>query len=88
MHEGPLCPFIERRVTGPHFPTPVVAETDFLELRDIAVDVLKRRLLGMLARLDSVLLGRQTVTVKTHRVKDVKTLQAFVTAVNIASNIA
>ncbi len=88
LHESPLRPFVERRVARAHFAVPVIAETDFLELRYISVDVLERRFLGVLTGLDGVLLRRQTVAVKTHRVEHVKALQTFVTAVNIAGNVA
>ena len=43
---------------------------------------------GMLSGLDSVLFGRKSVSIISHRIEDIKALQAFVTCINVAGNVS
>ena len=88
LHEGPLRPVVVAGSTGAHLPAPVEAETNLVQLTAIAVDVLEGGLLRMLARLDGILLGRQSVGIVAHGVEHVEALLALVTGIDIAGNIA
>ena len=88
LQEGPLRPLVERRVAGAHLAVPVVGEADAVQLLTVAGDVLLRRHLRVLARLDGVLLGRQAEGVVAHRVQHVEALQALVAREDIAGDIA
>ena len=86
--EGPLRPVVIRRLAGAHLAAPVEGEADLIQLFAIAIDVVHRRHLRVLTRLDGVLLGRQTVGVVTHRVEHVEAAEAFVASVDVGGDVA
>ncbi len=88
LQEGPLRPLVESGVARADGAAPVIAEADVLELADIACDVLASGYLGMLSGLDGILLGRESVGVEAHRVKDVEALQALVAREDVAGYVA
>ena len=85
--EGPLRPFVIFGITGTDLTAPIVAETDLFQLLPITGYIILCRDLRMLSGLDGVLLRGQSVSVVTHRVQYVKTLQTFETRINIRSYI-
>ena len=86
--KGPLRPVVIRRLAGAHLATPVEREANLIQLFAIAIDVVHRRHLRVLTRLDGVLLGRQTVGVVTHRVEHIEATEAFVAGVDVGGNVA
>ena len=88
LYERPLSPMVELGIAGANHTAPVVRETDLLQLLDVAGDVRIGGLLGVLTCLNGILLGGQTIGVKTHGMQYVEALQTFVTRVYIAGNIA
>ena len=85
--ESPLRPAVEIGVAGAHHAVPIIGETDFGELRDIACHVLVGGLERVLTRLNSVLLRGQTIGIEAHRMEHIEALKTFVTRVNIRSDI-
>ena len=75
------------RVAGTNLAVPVEREADFVELLTITVDVCHGSNLWVLTSLDSILLSRQTVSIVTHRVQYVKSVQTLVACIDIASDI-
>ena len=75
------------RVAGTNLAVPVEREADFVELLTISVDVGYGSNLWVLTGLDSILLSRQTVSIVTHRVQYVKSVQTLVACIDIASDI-
>ena len=86
--ERPLSPMIVTRFASADFAVPVKAETNLVQLFAVAVDVGFGSYRRMLTCLDSILFSRKTVSVITHRVQYVETLQALVACIDIAGNIA
>ena len=76
------------RVASTDFTVPVETETDFVQLFAVAVDIVDGSDGGMLSSLDSVLFGRKSVSIISHRIEDIKALQAFVTCINVAGNVS
>ena len=75
------------RVAGTNLAVPVERETDFVELLTITVDVGYGSYLWVLTCLDSILLCRQSVSIVTHRVQYVESVQTLVACIDIASDI-
>ena len=75
------------RVAGANLAVPVEREADFIELLTIAVDVGYGSNLWVLTGLDSILLSRQSVSIVTHRVQYVESVQTLVACIDIASDI-
>ena len=69
------------------FTVPVERETYFVQLLAIAVDIVDGSDGRMLSGLDSILFCRQSVGIVAHRMQNVEALQAFVTGINIRSDI-
>ena len=86
--EGPLRPVVIRRLAGAHLAAPVEGEANLIQLFAIAIDVVHRRHLRVLTRLDGVLLGRQTVGVVTHRVEHIEATEAFVASIDVGGDVA
>ena len=75
------------RVAGTNLAVPIEAEANLVELLTIAVDVGYSSNLWVLTGLDSILLSRQTVSIVTHRVQYVESVQTLVACIDIASDI-
>ena len=75
------------RVAGTNLTVPVEREANLVELFTIAVDVGYGSNLWVLTCLDSILLCRQSVSIVTHRVQYVKSVQTLVACIDIASDI-
>ena len=88
LYERPLCPLVIFRVAGLDFAAPVVAETDFVQLGAVAVNVLAGGDLRVLPGLYGILLGRQSVSVIAHRMENIETLQTLEAAVYVGSYVA
>ena len=85
--KSPLCPFIIIGIAGAYLTIPIVAKTYFVELFAITRDILFGSNGRVLTRLNGILLGRQPVRIKTHRMQYVITLQTLVAAIYVGSNI-
>ena len=88
LHKCPLRPFVIDGFTGTYFPVPIEAETDFIQLLTIAVDVFVGRLFWVLTRLNSILFGRKSVGIITHRIQNIEALQPLVASIDIAGDIS
>ena len=86
--ESPLCPMIVFRIASTYFTVPVERETYFVQLLAIAVDIVDGSDCGMLPRLYGVLLCGQAVSVISHGIQDIETLQTFVTGINVRSDVS
>ena len=75
------------RVAGTNLAVPVEREANLVELLAVAVDVGYGSNLWVLTGLDSILLSRQTISIVTHRVQYVKSVQTLVACIDIASDI-
>jgi len=75
------------RVAGTNLAVPIEAEANLVELLAVAVDVGYGSNLWVLTSLDSILLSRQTVSIVTHRVQYVESVQTLVAGIDIASDI-
>ena len=75
------------RVAGTNLTVPVEREADFVELLTLTVDVGYGSNLWVLTSLDSILFCRQSVSIVTHRVQYVKSVQTLVACIDIASDI-
>ena len=75
------------RVASTNLAVPVEREADFVELLTITVDVSYGSNLWVLTCLDSILLCRQSVSIVTHRVQYVESVQTLVACIDIASDI-
>ena len=75
------------RVAGADLAIPIEAEANLVELLAVAVDVGYGSNLWVLTCLDSILLSRQTVSIVTHRVQYVESVQTLVACIDIASDI-
>ncbi len=86
--ESPLSPMVILRVAGANLTIPVEREANLVELLTVTVDVGNGRYLWVLTCLDGILLGRQTVSIVTHWVQDVKAVQTLVASIDVAGDIA
>ena len=75
------------RVAGTNLAVPIEAEANLVELLAVAVDVGYGSNLWVLTGLDSILLSRQTISIVTHRVQYVESVQTLVACIDIASDI-
>ena len=75
------------RVAGTNLTVPIEAEANLVELLAVAVDVSHGSNLWVLTGLDSILLSRQTISIVTHRVQYVESVQTLVACIDIASDI-
>ena len=75
------------RVAGTNLTVPIEAEANLVELLAVAVDVGYGSNLWVLTSLDSILLCRQSVSIVTHRVQYVESVQTLVACIDIASDI-
>ena len=75
------------RVAGTNLAVPVEREANLVELLAVAVDVGYGSNLWVLTSLDSILLSRQTVSIVTHRVQYVESVQTLVACIDIARDI-
>ena len=75
------------RVAGTNLAVPVEREANLVELLAVAVDVGYGSNLWVLTGLDSILLSRQTISIVTHRVQYVESVQTLVACIDIASDI-
>ena len=75
------------RVAGTNLAIPIEAEANLVELLAVAVDVGYGSNLWVLTSLDSILLSRQSVSIVTHRVQYVESVQTLVACIDIASDI-
>jgi len=87
-HKGPLCPVIISGVAGANLAVPVETKSDFIQLLAIMIDVFFGGDRRMLAGLNGILLGRQSVGIVAHRVENIKSFQAFVACKNITGYIS
>src|SRR5262249_25532507 len=87
LKEEPLVPAIIFRVASRYFLGPVVAEAKSLELALHICDVVLGPLAWMHAVLDGGVLGRQSVSVPPHGMKDVHTPHALVPCQGITDRI-
>ena len=74
LQECPLGPLVVSGVTGFHFTVPIIAKSYLVQLLAVARDVLVGGDFRMLSRLDSILLGWQTIGIITHGMQHVKSL--------------
>ena len=88
LEERPLRPFVVGRIAGADFARPIVGETDAVHLLPIAGDVLVRGLGRVLSGLDGVLFGGEAEGVVAHGMQHVEALQALVTAIDVAGDVA
>ena len=75
------------RVAGTNLTVPIEAEANLVELLAVAVDVGHGSYLWVLTCLDSILLSRQSVSIVTHRVQYVESVQTLVACIDIAGDI-
>ena len=86
--ESPLRPLVVARVAGAHLAVPVEREAYLVQLLTVAVDVLVGSNLGVLSRLNGILLCRQSVGIVAHRVEYVVSLQTLVACIDVAGDVA
>ncbi len=86
--ERPLCPVIVFRVAGTDFTVPIERETYLIQLLAIAVDIVDGGNGRMLSGLYGVLLCGQAVSIVSHRIQDIETLQTFVTGIDVRSDVS
>ena len=86
--ESPLRPMVVFRVAGADFAVPVEGETYLVQLLAIAVDIVDGGDCGVLSRLYGILFCRQAVSIVSHGVQDIETLQAFVTGIDVRSDVS
>ena len=83
----PLRPFVIFRTARHYFPRPVKTQTYFIELFFISSYIFFGSISRVFACLDSILLGRQTKAVKTHRVQYIVAFHTLESGVDIARYI-
>ncbi len=76
------------RFASTNFTIPIVTEANLIELFTIAINIFFSSHSRMLSGLYSILFSRKAVRVITHRMKHVKTLLAFKTAVYIRGDVS
>ena len=88
LHECPLCPFVIFGIASAHLAAPIKRETDLVKLGTVTGYILGGCLFRVLACLDGILLGRKTICIISHRMKDVESLLAFEACVYVAGDIS
>ena len=86
--EGPLCPMIVFGVAGAYLAVPIERETDLVQLLTVAGNILHGGDGGVLPRLYSILLGRESVGIVTHGVEYVVALRALVAGIDVRGDVA
>ncbi len=86
--EDPLGPAVVVRAAGPHFPAPIVAEAEQVELAAVAGDVALGGDRWVLAGLDGVLLSRQAKAVIALRMEDIESTLALVAGDDVRGDVA
>ena len=87
LQESPLRPLVVGRVAGADFAVPVEREAYAVELAAVARDVLHRGHLGMLARLDGILLGGKAECIIAHGMEHVEAPEPLVAGVDVAGDV-
>ena len=88
LHKNPLSPFIVSWVRRSHFSTPIITEAQIFKLSCKCLYILFSRYGWVLARLNCVLLGWKSKTIKPHWVQNVETFQSFVSTYYVCRNVA
>ena len=88
LEECPLGPMVIFRFAGTDFAVPVERETYLIQLFAVSVDIVDGRNCRVLSRLYGILLCWKTVSVISHGIQYIETLQSFVAGVNIRSNVS
>ena len=88
LQEDPLRPLEVGRVGGIHFPVPVVAEAQALDLPAEVVDVVSGIDARVFTGLDGVLLGGQAEGIPAHRVQHVEAAHPLVTRQDVGGGVA
>ena len=83
-----LSPFIIFGIASTYFAAPIITKAYLVQLLAITIYVLFGRYGRVLSRLYGILLGRKTVCIIPHRVKNVKPLQSFISGINIGGYIS
>ena len=86
--ECPLGPMVIFRFAGTDFAVPVERETYLIQLFTVSVDIVDGRNCRVLSRLYGILFCWKSVSVISHGIQYIETLQSFVAGVNIRSNIS
>ena len=86
--EGPLCPMVVVGCAGTYLTVPVEGEPYLVQLLAVVVDIGKGAYFGVLACLDGMLFGRQSVGIISHGVQYVVSLQALVACIDIACYVS
>ena len=81
--EGPLGPMVITWITSSYLTIPIEAETYFVQLTTITVDVFCSGNSWMLSCLDSVLLSWQAVSIVTHGVQYIKALLTLEASIDV-----
>ena len=76
------------RITGADFAVPVKREADFVKLFAIACNVIHRCDGRVLSSLDGVLFCGKSVSIISHRVEHIETIQALVASIDVRSDVA
>ena len=85
--ESPLCPVVVFGIASTYLAVPVERETYLVQLFAIAVDVGGSSDGRVLSGLYGILFSRESVSVISHGIQYVETLQAFVAGVDVRSNV-
>ena len=88
LYERPLSPFIIFGIASTYFAAPIITKAYLVQLLAITIYVLFGRYGRVLSCLYGILLGRKTVCIIPHRVKNVKPLQSFISGINIGGYIS
>ena len=78
LNEYPLCPVIIVGIAGAHLARPVEGKTDFIQLFAITAYIIFGGYGGMLSGLDSILLCRESECIVSHRVENIKAIEALI----------
>ena len=85
--ESPLCPVVITWITGAYLTIPVETETYLIQLLTVTSNVRIGCQLWMLTRLNGILLSRKSVSIISHRVQHVETLQSLIACIDVTCNI-
>jgi hypothetical protein len=88
LNESPLSPLIILRLTGSDFAAPIETETDFIELLPVTLNVVGCSNGRMLACLNGVLFSGQAVSIVTHRMQHIVSLQSLISCHYVGGYIA
>ena len=86
--ESPLGPLIVDRIASTNLALPIKTETNLIQLRAIAVDILEGCLFRVLTCLDGILLSRKSVSIVSHRIQHVEALLTLVASIDITGDVA